>query len=119
MPQGLSMAGFTVLNHLIRLRHEDRPPAKIASALQVTRGAITGTLKRLEAAGWIVVKPDPSDGRAKGVSVTAAGRQIRAEALAALAPQFADLFRAIDPRELEAALPVLRKVRAILDAARD
>jgi DNA-binding MarR family transcriptional regulator len=119
MPEGLSMAGFTVLNHLIRLRHERRPPAKIAAALQVTRGAMTGTLKRLEAGGWVIVDPDPEDGRAKAVSVTDAGRQIRARALAALAPQFADLFREIDPQDLEAALPILRRVRAILDAARD
>lgn len=119
IPDGLSMAGFTVLNHLIRLRHAERPPAKIAAALQVTRGAITGTLKRLEAAGWVTVSPDPKDGRAKGVSVTDAGRQIRADALAALAPQLADLFRQIDPAEIDAALPILRKVRAILDAARD
>lgn len=119
MPDGLSMAGFTVLNHLIRLRHTERPPAKIAAALQVTRGAITGTLKRLEAAGWVTVRPDPNDGRAKGVSVTEAGRQIRSDALAALGPQLADLYREIDPAELEAVLPTLRKVRIILDAARD
>lgn len=119
LPVGLSMAGFTVLNHLIRLRHSARPPAKIAAALQVTRGAITGTLKRLEAAGWVTIHPDPHDGRAKGVSVTPAGRQVRADALVALAPQLAALFRQIDPAEIDAVLPVLRKVRAILDAARD
>ena len=119
MPPGLSMAGFTVLNHLIRLGHARRAPAKIADALQVTRGAITGTLKRLEAAGWVAIEPDARDGRGKAVSVTDAGRGVRDQAIAALEPQFDVLYGQIDPAELAAALPLLRKVRAILDAARD
>lgn len=119
LPSGLSMAGFTVLNHMIRLGHERRAPARIASAVQVTRGAMTGTLKRLEAEGWIVVHPDPADGRGKAVSVTPQGRAVRNAAVAALTPVFADLFQDVDPAELARVLPTLRKVRAILDAARD
>ena len=119
LPAGLSMAGFEVLNHMVRLGHVDRPPARIASAMQVTRGAITGTLKRLAAEGWIVVDPDPHDGRAKTVNITPAGRETRTAALAALAPLFDDLFRGIEMAEVEAILPTLRRVRMLLDAARD
>lgn len=119
MPAGLSMAGFTVLNHMIRLGHARRAPAQIASAVQVTKGAMTGTLKRLEAEGWVEVVPDPEDGRGKWVSVTPAGRAVRDAAVARLAPAFAALFQAVEPARIEAVLPTLQAVRRALDAARD
>ena len=119
MPAGLSMAGFVVLNHMIRLGHAHRAPAQIASAVQVTKGAMTGTLKRLEAESWIVVIPDPEDGRGKRVSVTPAGRTVRDAAIARLAPEFDQLFARVDPDALSAILPTLQDVRRALDAARD
>ncbi len=119
MPDGLSMAGFTVLNHMIRLRHARRAPAQIASAVQVTKGAMTGTIKRLEAQGWVEIVPDPKDGRGKRVSVTPAGRAVRDEAVGRLAPAFAALFQAVDAARIEALLPTLQAVRRALDAARD
>jgi DNA-binding MarR family transcriptional regulator len=120
LPPGMSMAGFSVLNHMIRLGHAERAPSRIASAMQVTRGAMTGTLKRLESEGWIEITPDPEDGRGKAVRVTPAGRAARSAALEALEPLFGQLMGGkIEPAELEAALPFLRKVRTILDAARD
>ena len=119
LPPGLSLAGFTVLNHLIRLGHEHRAPARIANALQVTRGAITGTVKRLEAHGYVRSDPDPNDGRGKGISVTPAGREARDAAIAALAPLFADLMSRVDTEELARLLPLLQALRRVLDAARD
>ena len=119
LPEGLSLAGFTVLNHMIRLGHERRAPAKIASAVQVTKGAMTGTLKRLEAEGWISVTADPDDGRGKVVMLTPEGRAIRETALSVLALQLELVLRAVSEDELRQAIPVLQKVRAALDAARD
>ncbi len=119
LPAGLSMAGFTVLNHLIRLGHEHRPPARIAGALQVTRGAITGTVKRLEAQGLVRSDPDPDDGRSKAISVTPAGRVARDAAIAALTPNIADLMARMDSTQLKAMLAPLEALRRILDAARD
>lgn len=119
MPDGLSMAGFTVLNHMIRLGHARRAPAQIAGAVQVTKGAMTGTLKRLEAQGWVEIVPDPKDGRGKWVSVTPAGRAVRDAAVGRLAPAFEGLFRAVDAGRIEAVLPTLQAVRKALDAARD
>ncbi len=116
LPRGLSLAGFTVLNHLIRLRHERRAPALIASALQVTRGAITGTVKRLEAQGLVHSNPDPKDGRAKEISVTPAGRTARDAAIAALQPILAQLQTEIDETLLAKLLPGLQHLRRILDA---
>lgn len=119
LPPGLSMAGFAVLNHLIRRGHVDRAPARIAAAMQVTKGAMTGTLKRLEAEGWIVIAPDPADGRGKGVNVTSKGRLVRDAAIASLAPLFDQVLSQLDEAALTAALPTLVRVRTILDAARD
>jgi len=119
LPDGLSLAGFTVLNHLIRLGHARRPPAAIASALQVTRGAITGTVKRLEAQGLVRSDPDPTDGRGKGISVTDKGRAVRQAAIDALAPQLAGLLAQSSEADFVALLPLLQRLRAHLDAARD
>ena len=118
LPAGLSQAGFAVLNHMVRLGHHQRAPARIASAMQVTRGAMTGTLRRLETAGWITVTPDPADGRGKAVSLTPAGREVRDAAIAALSPLFRDLLAA-EASALEAVLPTLTRIRRRLDAARD
>jgi len=119
LPEGLSLAGFTVLNHMIRLGHERRAPAQIANAVQVTKGAMTGTLKRLEAEGWITIEPDPDDGRGKVVMLTPKGRAIRETAVAALSPLFLPIQRAVDESDLQRAIPILQKVRAALDRARD
>jgi DNA-binding MarR family transcriptional regulator len=119
LPEGLSLAGFTVLNHMIRLGHERRAPAQIANAVQVTKGAMTGTLKRLEAEGWIAVVPDPNDGRGKVVTLTPGGRAIREAALEALTPLFVPIQRAVNEADLQRIIPVLQKVRAALDKARD
>jgi len=118
LPAGLSMAGFDVLNHLT-LRGPTQGPAQIASAMQVTRGAMTGTLKRLEAGGWVAIAPDPLDGRGKIVTLTAAGAAAREAGLAALAPQFAAVLAEVGEPVLDAVLPLLRRVRMHLDAARD
>lgn len=117
MPHGLKVSQFSVLNHLVRLGDGTRP-ADLADAFQVTRGAMTNTLSRLEGLGFIEVKPDPDDGRAKAVFLTDAGRAARFEAISALAPALADLDREIGADRFDAALPFLTDLRRTLDAKR-
>jgi DNA-binding MarR family transcriptional regulator len=119
LPDGLSMAGFMALNHMVRLGREVYAPAQMAAALQVTKGAMTGTLKRLEAGGWIEVSPDPDDGRGKAVRLTPAGRAMRDTAIGSLEPAFATVLTAVSEAEIAAILPTLEKIRRRLDAARD
>lgn len=119
LPEGLSLAGFTVLNHMVRLGHERRAPAQIANAVQVTKGAMTGTLKRLEAGGWVRIDPDPDDGRGKTVTLTPAGLAVREAAIANLGLLFGELLKAVDEAALATVLPTLQHVRRVLDAARD
>jgi DNA-binding MarR family transcriptional regulator len=119
LPKGMTIAQFTVLNHFIRLGHDQQSPAQLASAFQITRPTMTSTLARMEKAGLVAIKPDPSDGRGKLVSVTAAGRGMRELCLQRLGAPLADADAVLSPEVLEALLPLLRDVRAKLDQLRD
>jgi DNA-binding MarR family transcriptional regulator len=114
----LSGAGFSVLNHLARLPG-DWAPARLARAFQVTKGAMTHTLQRLEEAGLVKIVSDPADGRAKHVTITAKGLKARDAALKRLTPALSGLVETIGADALGALLPGLARLRATLDAARD
>ncbi len=115
---GLKMSHFVVLNHFARLGGS-RSPQDLARALQVTKGAMTNTLKRLEAKSLVDIQPDPDDGRAKRVTLTDAGLQVRNDAIAAIGPALDNVGKQFTQRRLKEALPLLREVRAYLDKARD
>jgi len=117
MPHGLKVSQFGVLNHMVRLGDGKRP-ADLADSFQVTRGAMTNTLGRLSALGFVDIRPDPEDGRAKAVFLTEAGRAARVEAIAALAPALKELDDEIGAERFEVALPFLTDLRRTLDAKR-
>ena len=117
MPDGLTLPQFVVLNHFVRLGGE-HSPARLASAFQVTRQTMTSTLQRLERGGYVVLRPDPADGRAKIVSITDKGRATREACVAAFAPVLGRLSGVIDEADLEAILPPLTRLRRILDENR-
>ncbi|MEO0683423.1 MAG: MarR family transcriptional regulator [Pseudomonadota bacterium] len=118
MPDGMQISHFSVLNHFVRVR-EEASPVQLARAFQVSKPSMTNTLQRLEAAGYVAIRPDPRDGRAKRVTITPAGRAARDAAIAALIPQMGWLAERIPPERLLSILPVLQELRALLDAARD
>ena len=118
MPHGLKLPHFTVLNHFVRLGGE-RSPLALAQAFQVSKGTMTNTIQRLEAKGFISVRPDPDDGRGKIVAITEAGRIAREDALAALLPLLQRLEDEFPQSEFAAAIPFLSRIRAWLDRARD
>ena len=118
LPDGLTLAQFGVLNNFVRLGGE-RSPGGLARAFQVTKGAMTNTLQRLEAKGYVSLRPNPADGRAKIVALTEAGRGGRERALAALAPALAELEREIPGAWFIEALFFLQLLRGTLDRARD
>lgn len=119
LPRGMTRAQFVVLNHFVRLGHHERSPAQLASALQVTRPTMTSTLTRMARAGLVVIRADPLDGRGKLVALTHNGHKAREAALEAMVPLFPMLDAVVDPAELAQLLPVLRRLRIALDAARD
>ena len=73
LPRGMELSHFMVLNHFARLGGE-KTPAQLARVFHVTKGAMTNTVARLEAAGYVHVRPDWEDGRRKLVSISHAGR---------------------------------------------
>ncbi len=119
LPEGLSLAGFTVLNHFVRLEKTEAAPSELASAFQITKGAMTNTLKRLEALGYATVSANPSDGRGKIVRITAKGRKARDKSIAALAPQLTEIAGSLPSSGALDALPFLKQLRIFLDAQRD
>ena len=117
MPPGMTLSQFTVLNHFVRLARVESP-AQLASAFQVTRGAMTNTLTRLEKQGYVTVRPNPDDGRAKLVDITSEGRKAHGKCLELLRPQLKTLEGKLGKKGFTDALPQLQNVREFLDAAR-
>ena len=118
VPQNVHLSHFIVLNHLTRIG-DGRTPLEIANALQVTKATMSHTLAVLGKHGFIAIEPHATDGRSKVVRLTPEGRAFREQAIASMAPAFQYLAGNISAEELQAALPVLEKVRKLLDAERD
>lgn len=117
LPDGMSAAQFGVLTHFCR-RGGVETPARLARAFQVTKGAMTNTIQRLEAQGFVQVVPDEADGRRKLVSLTPEGAAAYERAIAALRPYYFDLREAFTDTEFEAAIPFLKALRIWLDENR-
>lgn len=118
MPGTMTLPQFAVLNHLTRLGG-NRTPLQIATAMQVSKGAMTNTLGHLKRAGWISIRPDEKDGRSKRVDITKAGCAAHGQALTALAPELTWLSQAIAPGRVREATPLLEEMRKALDSRRD
>ncbi len=115
LPKGMELSHFSVLNHLAGL-NEERTPAQLARAFHLTRGAMTNTLARLEAAGHVHIRPDWDDARQKFVAISPAGRAARDAAVAAVAPLIGEVVAALGMDKVRAALPVLREIRLRMEA---
>ncbi len=117
LPDGMSAAQFGVLTHFMRRGGEDSP-ARLAAAFQVTKGAMTNTLQRLEAQGFVRVLADEADGRRKWVSLTSDGARAYETGLMALRPRMEGLREAFTDAEFVAALPFLKALRVWMDENR-
>ena len=117
LPEGMSAAQFGVLNHFVRLGGQ-WSPGRLARAFQVTKGAMTNTLQRLEGQGWVRVIADPGDARAKLVELTPAGRKAQAKAVAAAGRAMTEVIARVPVHDVELALPILERLRKVLDELR-
>lgn len=117
LPDGVHIAHFAILNHMVRLG-DDKSPVQLASAMQVTKPTMTHSLKVLEARGLIRMIADTRDARGKRVLLTAEGRDFRQHAIAALEGALGGMAEQLDAARLALAVGQLREVRRILDAAR-
>jgi len=117
-PDGLLISHFSLLNHLVRVG-DGRSPVRIAAAFQLAKSAITNTLQRLEARGFIRLEPDPADGRGKLVFLTSAGRTRRDAAVATAEAAFAAIHDLPDRPAQAALIERLAALRQALDQARE
>ena len=116
LPEGMELSHFTVLNHFAGVGGE-KTPAQLARIFHLTKGAMTNTLSKLEAAGYVHIRPDWDDGRRKFVSISDAGKKARDEAVRAIAPVFDDVVESLGPEKIRAVLPILRELRVFLGQA--
>ncbi|WP_435140132.1 MarR family winged helix-turn-helix transcriptional regulator [Pseudopelagicola sp. nBUS_19] len=117
LPKGMELSHFSVLNHLDRVQRE-RSPAQLAKTFHVTRGAITNTLRKLEVAGYVHIRPDWDDARRKMVAISPAGRRARDAALTGISPIISDIVEKMGESRVRAVLPILRELRERLDDGR-
>lgn len=113
LPSGMEVSHFAVLNMLARPGIE-RTPAQLARAFNVTKGAMTNTLGKLQAAGYVHIRPDWEDARRKIVTISSAGQSVRDQAVTAISPVFDDVIQELGAEKIRALLPLLRQVRGIL-----
>jgi len=110
LPKGMEISHFSVLNQLA-WHDDERSPAQLADTFNVTRGAMTNTLNRLEWAGYVHIRPDWDDARRKMVAISPAGRRAREQALSAIAPMVTEVIENLGEDRVRETLPILRQLR--------
>jgi DNA-binding MarR family transcriptional regulator len=109
-PHGLTFARYEALVLLTFSSRGSLPLGKMGERLQVHPTSVTSIVDRLEAAGLVVRKPHPEDGRAVLAEITPAGRTLVEEATRALVGADFGL-EALDDAGLRALSELLRPVR--------
>jgi DNA-binding MarR family transcriptional regulator len=80
---GVRQDGFDDLNpsHVALFRYEGlegKRPSQLTEQMQITKQSIHDLLRHLEACGYIEVRTDPNDKRARLINLTARGRKLGA-----------------------------------------
>ena len=117
LPHGLTVSQFSVLNWFVRV-DSVASPSRLARAFQVTGGAMTNTLKKLEGKGFINVEPDETSGRQKRVTITDEGMKARAEAIESSGPLLAEFAAVFQQAEIDGLTQQLAEIRRYLDEYR-
>ena len=110
LPGNLNVSNFALLNHFSR-RKEEKTPLQLAKTFNVTKGAMTNTLNKMEKLGYIHIRPDWEDARKKLVSISQSGIDARNNAMKMINPLLKKLISNkinVNEREL---LTELRKFR--------
>jgi len=85
LPGNLNVSNFALLNHFNRRKNE-KTPLQLAKTFNVTKGAMTNTLNKLEKLGYIHIRPDWEDARKKLVSISQSGVEARNNAMKMMKP---------------------------------
>jgi DNA-binding MarR family transcriptional regulator len=116
--QDLSYQDWQVLGHLRnRGRTHCATPGELAHKLDLSSGAMTSRVDRLEQAGLVQRRPDPEDRRGVRVELTDAGRE-RYEKAVSIAARREQFFASALTREEQHQLTdLLRKLMLAFEAA--
>jgi DNA-binding MarR family transcriptional regulator len=108
---GLDMGEYKVLNSLTQIGAPHRStPGRLAKRMELSSGAMTNRLDRLEEAGLVRRLPDPEDRRSVVVELTDHGRETTKKAIGVQAQKEALMAAALTPREQKQLNGLLRKV---------
>jgi DNA-binding MarR family transcriptional regulator len=113
LPNGMELSQFMLLNYLATIS-EERRPSQLAKLFQLTRGAMTNTLGKLEAAGYIHMRPDWDDARRKCVVISSSRRKVRDEGLKKINPLIEEMVEVVGVEKLRDVLPIIRDLRNTL-----
>jgi DNA-binding MarR family transcriptional regulator len=91
--------------------------SEVADALGIARSTMTTIVSRLQRRGMVKVEPDPDDGRAKRLLLTAKARRLRPR-LQAVAGRV-EVVLCADARERRAVLDALGRIESHLTEARE
>src|SRR3954447_19768245 len=91
-------------------------PGELAAQADLSTGAMTNRLDRLEDAGFVRRLPDENDRRSVQVELTPAGREAYERAVAAQAAKESLIAGALSPREQDELNRLLRKVMRAFEA---
>lgn len=109
-PLGLTFARYELLMLLVLSRRGSLPVNKASARLQVHPTSVSSAVDRLEAAGLVVRRRHPTDGRAVLIEVTPAGRELALQATARLNDKvFADL--GLPHKRVETLVSVVAQLR--------
>ena len=113
LPDNMAISHLSVLNHLSSIQNE-KTPMQLAKSFHVTKGAMTNTLSKLEASGYINIRPDWNDARKKQVKISKAGAKAQREAIKSITPILDKVISKLGKEKADLALPIIRELRNIL-----
>jgi DNA-binding MarR family transcriptional regulator len=100
-------------------RHPGENQAFYADRLEVEPITLTRIVDRMEAAGWVVRKPDPTDRRAWILQLTGKSRAIVTQLQAIIDEVMERVLDGLAPKERETLAQLLDRIGSNLTAARD
>lgn len=112
---GITIARFEVLAQLYRVE-TGLAMKELSACLMVSKGNVTGLIDRMQDAGLIERRRDPTDGRAQIVSLTAKGRKLF-DTMRPLHNQwFRDMMRGLARRDMKLLHDLLQALKVNLQS---
>lgn len=114
---GLNVTDLTCLGHVLGAGAEPLSAGDLAERADLTTGAVTGVLNRLEKAGYVRRESDPQDRRRVHVVVEETAQQRILEVYSPLYERLAALFASYEADELAVLTDWFTRARALFQEA--